>query len=92
MTGWRLLAVLSGAAMFLGPAQGVQAQTRADLIPLGRSAASGAVCEALRDYDDPVVQAAGRRGWNVRCRGWDVSLGRLYVLPNGAARRRNVSD
>jgi len=30
------------------------------------------------------VQAQGRRGWNVRCRGWDVSLGRLYVLPNAA--------
>ncbi len=85
MTGRRLPAVLSGAAMLLGWAQGAHAQTRADLIPLGRSAASGAVCEAVRDYDDPVVQAAGRRGWNIHCRGWDVSLGRLYVLPNGAA-------
>ena len=85
MTGSRVLAALSGVAILLGWAGGVHAQTRADLIPLGRSAASGAVCEALRDYDDPVVQAAGRRGWNVRCRGWDVSLGRLYVLPNGAA-------
>jgi CHAT domain-containing protein len=85
VTGRRILAVLSGAAMLLGWAQGASAQTRADLIPLGRSAASGAVCEAVRDYDDPVVQAAGRRGWNIRCRGWDVSLGRLYVLPNGAA-------
>ncbi len=57
------------------------AQTRADLIPLGRSGASGAVCQAVRDYDDPVVQGAGRRGWNIRCRGWEGSLGRLYVLP-----------
>lgn len=85
MNGRRVLVALSGAAMLLMGAQGVHAQTRADLIPLGRSAASGAVCEAVRDYDDPVVQAAGRRGWNVRCRGWEVSLGRLYVLPNGAA-------
>ncbi|HEX3700089.1 MAG TPA: CHAT domain-containing protein [Phenylobacterium sp.] len=63
----------------------IHAQTRADLIPLGRSAASGAVCEAIRDYDDPVVQAQGRRAWNVHCRGWDVNLGRIYVLPNAAA-------
>ena len=35
----------------------------------------------MRDYDDPVVQGVGRRAWNVRCRGWEVSLGRLYVLP-----------
>ncbi len=58
-----------------------KAQTRADLIPLGQSGASGAVCQAVRDYDDPVVQAAGRRGWNIRCRGWEGSLGRLYALP-----------
>ncbi len=57
------------------------AQTRADLIPLGRSSASGAVCEAVRDYDDPVAQGVGRRAWNVRCRGWEASLGRLYNLP-----------
>ncbi|MBS0335166.1 MAG: CHAT domain-containing protein [Proteobacteria bacterium] len=74
------------AATALGSLAGAsQAQSRADLIPLGRSSASGAVCEAVRDYDDPVVQAAGRRGWNVRCRGWDLALGHIYVLPNGAA-------
>jgi len=60
------------------------AQTRADLIPLGQSAASGAVCQAVRDYDDPVVQAAGRRAWSIRCRGWEGSLGRLYALPKSA--------
>lgn len=85
MTRGRILAVLGGAALLVGWTQAAHAQTRADLIPLGRSAASGAVCEAVRDYDDPVVQAAGRRGWSVRCRGWDTSLGRLYVLPNAAA-------
>jgi CHAT domain-containing protein len=85
MTGRRRLAAGCGAALLLAAVAGAgQAQTRADLIPLGRSAASGAVCEAVRDYDDPVVQAAGRRAWNVRCRGWEVSLGRLYVLPNAA--------
>jgi CHAT domain-containing protein len=85
MIGRRLLAALGGAAALLSAGQAAHAQTRADLIPLGRSAASGAVCEAVREYDDPVVQAAGRRGWNVHCRGWEVSLGRLYVLPDAAA-------
>jgi CHAT domain-containing protein/tetratricopeptide (TPR) repeat protein len=88
MSRRRILAALSGAmaltTTLLGMAGAGHAQTRADLIPLGRSAASGAVCEAVRDYDDPVVQAQGRRGWNVRCRGWDVTLGRIYVLPNAA--------
>lgn len=74
-----------GATLVLMAAPGAsQAQTRADLIPLGRSAASGAVCQAVRDYDDPVVQAAGRRAWNIRCRGWEGSLGRLYALPKAA--------
>lgn len=85
MTAWRFLAAYGVAATLFGASQAVAAQTRADLIPLGRSAASGAVCEAVRDYDDPVVQAQGRRGWSVRCRGWDLSLGRIYVLPNAAA-------
>lgn len=84
MTG-RLIA-LAGAASVLALAASARAETRADVIPLGRSAASGAVCEALRDYDDPVIQGRGRRAWNVRCRGWDVSLGRLYVLPDAAGR------
>lgn len=73
------------AACLLLAAGAAQAQTRADLIPLGRSAASGAVCEAVRDYDDPVVQGAGRRAWSIRCRGWETSLGRLYALPDKAA-------
>ena len=85
MSGARFLAALGGAGLLLGLAGAAHAQTRADLIPLGRSATSGAVCEAIRDYDDPVVQAQGRRGWNIHCRGWDVSLGRLYILPNPAA-------
>jgi CHAT domain-containing protein len=73
-----LLATLAAAALLGGSAS---AQTRADLIPLGQSAASGAVCQAVRDYDDPVAQGAGRRAWNIRCRGWEGNLGRLYTLP-----------
>jgi CHAT domain-containing protein len=82
MIGKSLL--LGGAVVLAGLAVHAQAQTRADLIPLGQSAASGAVCQAVRDYDDPAVQAAGRRAWNIRCRGWEGSLGRIYVLPNAS--------
>jgi len=74
----------SAALLLISLTGAANAQTRADLIPLGRSAASGAVCQAVRDYDDPVVQAAGRRAWNIRCRGWEGSLGRLYALPKAA--------
>jgi CHAT domain-containing protein len=70
-----------GAAIVAATALPAQSQTRADLIPLGQSATSGAVCQAVRDYDDPSVQALGRRTWNIRCRGWEGSLGRLYVMP-----------
>ncbi|MBW8816477.1 MAG: CHAT domain-containing protein [Caulobacterales bacterium] len=79
----RTLLALVGAAALAAPGAG-HAQTRADLIPLGSSGASGAVCQAFRDYDDPVVQAQGRRAWNIRCRGWEGSLGRLYALPKAA--------
>jgi len=81
MIGKSLLLGLCGALLLGAPAV---AQTRAELIPLGRSAASGAVCQAVRDYDDTLVQAARRRAWNVRCRGWEGSLGRLYALPKAA--------
>ncbi|MBL8773505.1 MAG: CHAT domain-containing protein [Phenylobacterium sp.] len=78
----RSLLALAGALLLASPAA---TQTRADLIPLGQSAASGAVCQAVRDYDDPLVQAAGRRAWNIRCRGWEGSLGRLYTFEGGDA-------
>ncbi|WP_430426090.1 CHAT domain-containing protein [Phenylobacterium sp.] len=80
----KTLLLLGGAVLLTGAASSAGAQTRADLIPLGQSAASGAVCQAVRDYDDPAVQAAGRRAWNIRCRGWEGSLGRIYVLPKAA--------
>lgn len=80
-----LLLGLGGAIVLMAHPHVAGAQTRADLIPLGQSAASGAVCQAVRDYDDPVVQSAGRRAWNIRCRGWDGSLGRLYALPQATA-------
>lgn len=84
MIGKNVLVGLGAAVLLSALPHATGAQTRADLIPLGRSGASGAVCQAVRDYDDPVVQAAGRRAWNIRCRGWEGSLGRLYALPKAA--------
>src|SRR5262245_30976333 len=78
MTRRLIAAALAAIAALL--ASPVAAQTRADVIPLGRSAASGAVCQAYRDYDDTAVQAPGRRAWTVRCRGWEGVLGRLYAI------------
>lgn len=50
-----------------------------DQFPLGQSGQSGAVCQAVRNDDDPAAQMRGARAWDVRCRGWDGTLGRLYV-------------
>lgn len=69
------LVVLSG----LLAAGGAQAQVRGDVTPLGEGARSGAVCQAVRDYDDPVAQQPGGRAWSIVCRGWDTPIGRLYL-------------
>ena len=53
-----------------------------EAFPLGQSGASGAVCEAVRDYQDPLGQGADARAWRIRCRGYSTSaLGRIYQLP-----------
>jgi CHAT domain-containing protein len=61
------------------------AQARGDIVSLGQSAQSGAVCQAVRDYDDPVAQRPGGRAWSIRCKGWDAPIGRLYLTPQTAA-------
>jgi hypothetical protein len=43
-------------------------------------AGNGAVCEAKRDFDGPVVDLGGRV-WDVTCRGWSNTLGNLYLFP-----------
>ncbi|HYD44701.1 MAG TPA: hypothetical protein VEA79_05490, partial [Phenylobacterium sp.] len=75
------------AALIGGVAAGAAAQAQAlpEVFPLGRSKASGAVCQATRDYDDPLAQGRGARAWRVQCRGYSASLGRLYVLPQAQA-------
>ncbi|MBY0398588.1 MAG: hypothetical protein K2X91_19240, partial [Thermoleophilia bacterium] len=54
-----------------------------ELFPLGQSGASGAVCEAVRDYQDALGQGADAKAWRVRCRGYSSALGRIYQLPAG---------
>ena len=65
-------------AALLAPAATACAQPLGDVIALGRGATSGAVCQAVRDYQDPLAQSPGSRAWNVHCLGWDLSIGRLY--------------
>jgi CHAT domain-containing protein len=45
--------------------------------PLGQSA-TGAVCEAVQEFDDPAVQLRGARAWSIHCRGYSAVFGRLY--------------
>ncbi|WP_397417923.1 CHAT domain-containing protein [Phenylobacterium sp.] len=52
-----------------------------EVFPLGQSGGSGAICEAVRDYQDPLGQG-GAKAWRVRCRGYSTTaLGRIYQLP-----------
>ena len=106
----RGLASITAAAIALWAAFGVLAAAQpADAAPVGKrfdgfkpvfnlgQAANGAVCEARRDFDGPVVDS-GARVWNITCRGWSNTLGSLYLFPAGKARaaeaawRRSLAD
>lgn len=50
-----------------------------DRFNLGQSASSGAVCQAARNFDDPLL-GDGRKAWDVTCRGWSQKLGEIYVF------------
>jgi CHAT domain-containing protein len=74
------------AALWLGIGlDQASAQASGDVTALGRSATSGAVCRAVRDYDDPIAQRPAARAWSIRCLGWDIAIGRLYRLPTPGA-------
>ena len=75
-----LVAVL----VLAGASQAVAAPPRDDFA-LGQSARSGAVCKAVRDWDDPLAARAGLRAWQVVCRGWSQTLGRIYVFRGDGA-------
>ena len=75
-----LLRWAAAAAMSACAAGALAAPRNApDQFALGESTQSGAVCQAVRDDNDPAVQIRGARAWEVRCRGWDNALGRLYA-------------
>jgi CHAT domain-containing protein len=78
MTGRTLLIAVAFGAM---SAAGAVAAPLPELFPLGQSGASGAVCEAVRDYQDPLGQGADAKAWRLRCRGYNTVLGRIYQLP-----------
>lgn len=80
MRGLAVLALLGWALLAMSPAS---AQPVAEAFPLGQGGRSGAVCDAVRNYDDALAQAPGVKAWTVRCRGWDVPLGHLYRLSHG---------
>ena len=76
---WGGMAV-AGLIATAGSAHAVNFNGFNDHFNLGRSAASGAVCEAKRGFEDPLI-AQGVRVWNVTCRGWSHRLGKLYQFP-----------
>jgi CHAT domain-containing protein len=71
------LALLAACAtIFVTPALAAPNQD----FPLGQSASSGAVCQAVQEFQDPAIQFRGAKAWSIHCRGWDVALGRLYAF------------
>lgn len=82
------ISVAGSFALFAQAADGVPT---ADVIPLGQSERTGNVCQAIRDWDDPVAQVPGARVWKIRCRGWPGNLGSLYAFRDKNS-LENISD
>jgi CHAT domain-containing protein len=78
MTVARTLHALVAACGLLLAGRATAAAPPDDFL-LGQSAKTGAVCEAVRDYDDLAAQQRGAAAWSVRCRGWGGDLGHLYL-------------
>src|SRR4051794_6140211 len=75
----------AGSALAIAALATVGGASPADAAPrddfaLGQSARSGAVCKAVRDFDDPLAAQVGRRAWQVTCRGWTQTLGHIYYF------------
>ncbi len=79
----RRITQILGLASLVAAGQVSAAPLPAELFPLGQSGASGAVCEAVRDYQDPLGQGGEARAWRLRCRGYSTVMGRIYQLPIG---------
>jgi len=76
---WGVVALPIALVMVSLAGRASAAPAAPDKFPLGQSAQSGAVCQAVRNDDAPGAQARGARGWDVTCRGWDAPLGTLYA-------------
>jgi CHAT domain-containing protein len=74
--GW----IAASAALALAASAQAAASAPREDFALGQSARSGAVCQAVRDFDDPLGARAGLRAWQVMCRGWTQTLGRIYAF------------
>src|ERR1700761_7644094 len=91
--GWIVVLL---ALVLAASGQAAHAAPRDDFA-LGQSARSGAVCKAVRDFDDPLAAKAGLRAWQIQCRGWSQTLGHLYAFYNdeaaaAAAWRKDFAD
>lgn len=85
------------AALAILAAGGAAAAAPREDFALGQSARSGVVCQAVRDWDDPVAARTGRRAWQVSCRGWTQPLGHIYLFvgdadAGAAAWRKALAD
>jgi hypothetical protein len=82
----RLLAAFAFASLMATlPGALAHAAPHTETFPLGVSSSTGAVCEAIRDYDDPLAQSGRTQSWVVRCKGFDVPLGHLYAFKGSAS-------
>ena len=82
------LSVLGVTAMLavLGARDASAAQPPRENFALGQSAASGAICQAKRDWDASWGLVKDRRVWSVDCRGYaDTKLGSIYRFQAGDA-------
>jgi|GEM_PF-1727888 len=80
---------LATSAAAKAPAEGARFDGFRAHFNLGQ-AANGAVCDATRSFDGPVIDDGGR-AWTVKCRGWSTSLGTLYVFPGGGGRNAEAT-
>src|SRR5262245_41405866 len=80
------VAVASIALLAISGERAVAQTTPTQDFSLAQSQRSGAVCRAIRDFEDAAAQVPGGRAWAIRCRGWEVALGHLYFFDRDAAR------
>lgn len=86
----RAVALFAGAFSLLVPLCRAGAAPDRDF-PLGQSA-TGAVCEAVQEFEDPAIQLRGARAWSIHCRGYTAVFGRLYAFERSGPRSIGASS